>query len=169
MIMKHHKTSLLLALWPLLSAAQALSERDQLTYRLLSAVEYGRLQRAVITRDCKAKPQFANVPACAAIYNVTDRELAELAIPYMNSHVSKAQAKEALAFWTSREGAAIQRKLQAAIGASASPGLSAAEYEALDRFNQSDAGVAMSSMAKDRQASVALIQAIGERGRRNSR
>jgi hypothetical protein len=84
------------------------------------------------------------------------------ALPHFKRYVPLAEAKEALAFWSSPEGSSIGRKLLKEIAERRTVTLlTTKELNTLDGFNKSAAGVAMGRMADDRSVDVSVLQAIG--------
>lgn len=158
-------TTLLAALAPVVALSQgqgSLSSRDEISLRVLRAVDYAEIQRVVLTNDCQRKPGLAaSLPACSKIGVVPPTTIELTVLPHFNRYVSNADAMAALAFWTSPDGARISKKLVREITENNPTILTRDELQLLDRFNKSEAGIAMSRLAQDRSVSVAVIRAIG--------
>jgi hypothetical protein len=130
--------------------------------KVLKAIDYADLTRVVIRKDCRRNPSLAaKLPACAKIDSVPDSAIEAMALPHFLAYVTEEDAKAALAFWGTPEGARISRTLVHEIAEDNPDLLTQSELRSLDSFNKSKAGRAMASLAQDREASVAIIRAIG--------
>jgi len=136
------------------------SSHDRLGLKLLQAISYADLVRVVAKRKC-SNPAEASHPVCSKLDRVPNSFIERSALPYLKKHVSMAKAETALKFWTSPDGARINTFLVRYFSGQDPTLLSKSDVEKLDRFNKSEAGIALSSLTQDREANIAVLRAIG--------
>jgi hypothetical protein len=142
------------------AGAQSLAVSDESALSALHALRFADLNRIVLRRDCRAKPELANAPICQRFELVPDNVQEDAALPYFKKHVSARQASEVLAFYSTPAGRQLSQTLLAEIEQN-NPGLlSDTQLESLDHFNKSPPGVALSHFATDPEQSIAVIKAI---------
>ncbi len=135
---------------------------DALSLRVLHAIEYADLTRIVTLQMCKRRPELVEqLPACSKIGTVPNTAIEKMVLPYFNRYVSSVDAQAALVFWSSADGAKISKKMLREIAENNPTLLTAQEKQLLNNFNQSDAGLALARLARDRDVSKAMIRAIG--------
>jgi hypothetical protein len=142
--------------------SKSLASNEALSLRVLEAIDYAELTRIVTLNMCTRKPELVErLPACSKIAAVPNAAIEKMVLPHFRRYVSPADAKAALVFWSSANGAKISKKMLREIAEDNPTLLSAEEKQLLHNFNQSDAGVALSRLARDREVSQKVIQAIG--------
>jgi hypothetical protein len=136
--------------------------RDSVSLSVLQAIDYAELTRIVTLTMCRRKPELVpRLAACSKIVDVPNAVIEKMALPHFNRYVSPTDAKAALAFWSSPDGAKISKKMLREIAEDSPNLLSEHERQKLGEFNRSEAGVALSRLAGDRAVSQAMIRAIG--------
>jgi hypothetical protein len=142
--------------------SQSSAANDALSLSVLRTIEYADLTRIVTLQMCKRRPELVEqLPACSKIGAVPNTAIEKMVLPYFKRYVSPADAKAALAFWSSADGAKISKKMLREIADNNPTLLTSDEKQLLNNFNQSDAGLALSRLARDRDVSKAMIRAIG--------
>jgi hypothetical protein len=138
------------------------ASNDALNLRVLQAIEYADLTRVVTLSMCKRKPELVTrLPACAKISGVPNAFIEQMALPHFNRYISPVNAKSALQFWSSDNGAKIAKKMLREIAENNPTLLTTNEKQLLNNFNQSEAGVALKRLAQDRDVSQSIIRAVG--------
>ena len=136
--------------------------RDSISLNVLQAMDYAEHIRLVTLTMCRRKPELVQrLPACLKITNVPNAVIEKMALPHFNRYVSSADAKAALAFWSSPEGTKISKIMLQEIADNNRNLLTENERQLLSNFNQSEAGIALSRLTGDRAVSQAMIRAIG--------
>ncbi len=140
----------------------SLPANDALSLRVLQAVKYADLTRIITLKMCKRRPQLVEqLSACSKIGAVPNVAIEKMVLPYFNRYVSPDDAKAALVFWSSGNGAKISMKVLREIADDNPTLLTSDEKQLLTSLNQSDAGAARSRLARDRDVSQVVIRAIG--------
>lgn len=156
---------LLILISPLEAAcqsAQASLSHDEVGILILRAVDYAKLQRIVISKDCKQKPEIAyRVPACSKIETIPSEAIERLFLPHLKNYVSETEARTALEFWSSEKGSSISSKILQEIAEGTALPWTFEEKTALDDFNNSAAGKAMTRLAKDVNVARLVVRGIG--------
>lgn len=143
------------------SADSSLSH-DEIGLLVLRAVDYAKVQRAVISKDCKRNPQIADrLPACSKIETIPSEIIERLFLPHFNDYVSATEARAALEFWSSEQGSMIDKKILFEIAEGSALPWTSEEKKALEDFNNSEAGKAMMRLSKDIAAARSVIRGIG--------
>jgi hypothetical protein len=136
--------------------------KDALSLRVLEAIDYADLTRIVTLKMCKRRPQLVEqLSACSKIGAVPNAAIEKMVLPHFNRYVSPDDARSALTFWSSANGVKISKKMLREIADDNPTLLTSDEKQLLTSFNQSDAGAALSRLARDRDVSQAVIRAIG--------
>jgi hypothetical protein len=136
--------------------------RDSVSLGVLQAIDYAELTRIVTLTMCRRKPELVpQLAACSKIVDVPNAVIEKMALPHFNRYVSPTDAKAVLAFFSSPDGAKISKKMLREIAEDNPNLLSEYERQRLGDFNRSEAGAALSRLARDRAVSQAMIRAIG--------
>jgi hypothetical protein len=142
--------------------SKSLAPNEALSLRVLQAIDYAELTRIVTLNMCTRKPELVErLPACSKIAAVPNAAIEKMVLPHFRRYVSSADAKAALVFWSSPNGIKISKKMLREIAEDNPTLLNADEKQLLNSFNQSNAGAALSRLARDRDVSQAMIEAIG--------
>ena len=143
------------------SSAQSIGD-SRVYSRLLQSLQYADIFRLKIGETCAANSSIANSrlrTLCTDISSLPDKVINQAAEPQIRKYVSLEEARRALAFWSSPEGAGISRNIVAYMRGRAED-LTPSEVTALQRANRSSYGIALNRFANDRNASTAIIYEV---------
>jgi len=144
------------------SHAQEAGEFDVYA-KLLGSLRYAETFRVSMSRTCPRLPATADskvLKLCSQVGFTPDKKIIQAAEPHVRKQVSIEEARKALVFWSSAEGAEISRKLVAQMRGENNIHFSPEETRLLDNATTSSYGVALGRFANSTEASIAIIREL---------
>ncbi len=154
------QASLMFAALALLGTNVQAKAVDDVWLQALKTIKFAAISRGSVKPHCSPikMPQYQQL--CPKLHTIPDAVIENAALPYFKQHVSKDAAREAISFFSSEGGKAIQQKM-----------IKEVETGIFDQFNEEDAfvmgardqseyGKAFNRFTSDKKQAMAVVQAM---------
>ena len=158
------KISLAFFALAILSANVNARSADDVWLQALKAIKFAAISRGSVEPQCKPGNRTSTTPQyqmlCPKLRKIPDSVIENAALPYFKRHVSEDAAREAISFFSSEGGKAIQIKMIKNVTTGMYDHFNEEDSFVMAARDQSAYGKAFSRFASDKEQAAAVVRAM---------